>query len=299
MARWWMMAAALGVLAPASAHAQEDEDVEDVADEDVADEDVADEDASADEGDDAFNDPDDEAGKDFQWHALDFMTFGVGLIGTAGANFLDKPGDQTVGGAQFPEDSEYPGFAGTALGVGPMIEFRFFGYVGIEIDFLFQSDRGTADLTSTTRDASGNIISREDFTIKIGHRATHIPLLFKGALPGKWVTPVVFLGPEFVIPSDGECEQACQNNPSGTTYGAYSESYTAFAFGLGMEINLPIPKADIRIPLALRGNFNPGVGGTRDDRAEHDTAGGNIVREEFSTAWKFQATGTFGAAWHF
>jgi hypothetical protein len=290
-----MMAAALTVSAPASALAQDDEDVDDI--EDVDDGDDGEDGAGKDEG--AFNDPDDEAGKDFQWHALDFMTFGVGLIGTAGANFLDKPGDQTVQGQDYPEDSDYPGFAGVAIGVGPMIEFRFFGYVGLEIDFLFQSDRGTADLESTTRDGSGNIISQEEFTIKIGHRATHIPLLFKGALPGKWVTPVVFLGPEFVIPGDAECEDRCTDNPSGTDYGAFSESYTAFAFGLGMEINLPIPKADIRIPLSLRGNYNPGVGGTRDDRANHVTNATNIVREDYSTAWKFQATGTFGAAWHF
>ena len=73
----------------------------------------------------------------------------------------------------------------------------------------------------------------------------------------------------------------------------------AFAFGLGLEVNLPIPHADIRLPFSLRGNYNPGVKGTRDERANHQTNATNITREDFSTAWKFQATGTFGAAWHF
>ena len=175
MGRWWSVAVALGMLgAPSVAFAQDDDD-------DAALEDEADGgDDGADEGGekkDAFNDPDDEAGDDFQWHALDFMTFGIGAMGVAGANFLDKPGDQTVGGRDFPEDSQYPGFAGVALGGGLMFEVRFLGYVGLELDVLFQSDRGTADLESTTRDANGNIISREEFTIKIGHRATHLPLL--------------------------------------------------------------------------------------------------------------------------
>ncbi|MEQ9320936.1 MAG: hypothetical protein RIF41_17370 [Polyangiaceae bacterium] len=298
MRRWWSVAVAVGMLgAPSVALAQDDDD--DAALESEAEE--ADE--GSDEGKkkdkDAFNDPDDEAGEDFQWHALDFMTFGIGAMGVAGANFLDKPGDQTVGGRDFPEDSQYPGFAGVALGGGLMFEVRFLGYVGLELDVLFQSDRGTADLESTTRDANGNIINREEFTIKIGHRATHLPLLIKGALPGKFVTPVVFLGPEFVIPGDAECEERCTNNPSGTRYGAFSESYTAFAFGLGLEVNLPIPKADIRIPLSLRGNYVPSVAGTRDERANHTDNGTNLTSEEFSTKWKFQAAGTFGAAWHF
>jgi len=299
MGRWLSLVMALGVLgAPSMAFAQDDDDDALEGDSgDGADEGSGEDGADEDEG--AFNDPDDEAGEDFQWHALDFMTFGIGGLGIAGANFLTKPGDQTVGGQDFPEDSQYPGFAGPALGGGLMFEVRFLGYVGLELDVLFQSDHGTADLDTTTRDAMGNIINRQQFTIKIGNKATHLPLLIKGALPGKWVTPVVFLGPEFVVPGDAKCEEACTSNPSGTTYGAYSEGYTAFTFGLGLEVNLPIPKADIRIPLSLRGNYVPSVGGTREDRANQTTNGTNITSEEYSTKWQFQAAGTFGVAWHF
>jgi hypothetical protein len=310
---WTPLAVMAACLLSAPAYAQDDDDDDTSVDEgesgDADELDNADSD-DADAGDDESSSKDDDeepektggvnepGDKSDKWHLLDFMTFGIGIVGQAGANFLDKPGDQTVQGQQFPADSEYPGFAGVTTGVGPKFEVRFLGYVGIELDILFQSDRGTANLDSTTTDASGNVISREEFTIKIGHRATHLPLLFKGALPGKWVTPVVFLGPEFVIVGDAKCEEACTGNPSGTTYGAFSEGYTAFTFGLGLEVNLPVPTADIRIPLSLRGNFNP-TGGTRDDRANHVTAGNSLVQEDFSTAWKFQAVGNFGAAWHF
>ncbi|MCA9620062.1 MAG: hypothetical protein KC731_13645 [Myxococcales bacterium] len=305
------MVLGLSAVAP-SAWAQDDDDDSDAGSEDTALGDDGDDGASGDEApeapegaEDAPTAPDttkrvnEPAGEDDKWHLLDFMTFGIGIVGQAGANFLDKPGDQTVQGRNFPENADYPGFAGVTTGVGPMIEFRFLGYVGLELDILFQSDHGSADLDSTQRDGSGNIISQQTFTVDIGHSAVHLPLLIKGALPGKWVTPVVFLGPEFVVPGDATCEEGCTSNPSQTTYGAYSEGYTAFAFGLGLEINLPIPTADIRIPLSLRGNVNPGVKGTREERANHVVTGDRITTEDFSTAWKFQAVGNFGAAWHF
>ena len=60
-----------------------------------------------------------------QWHVLDFMTFGVGLVGQVGVAILDKPDDQTVGGIDYTANSEYPGFVGVASAIGPAIEFRF------------------------------------------------------------------------------------------------------------------------------------------------------------------------------
>ena len=60
-----------------------------------------------------------------------------------------------------------------------------------------------------------------------------------------------------------------------------------------------LPLIDLRFPFHLRGNYSPGAGVTREERANHDTLGNNIVKETFHTAWQFQAAVTFGAAWHF
>ena len=247
--------------------------------------------------------PPPEDAADEKYHLLEFMTFGVGFMGQVGVAILDKPDDQTIAGTTYQRNAEYPGFVGVSYGFGPFFDFRFFGYGGIELDILFQSDHGTAELEHTEYDAgTGAILQKVKFDVEIGHSAVHVPLLFKGAIPGKWVSPMIFLGPEFVIPGDGELTQTA--TPAGTpTYGAKSESYTAFAFGLGMEINLPTPTVDMRIPFSLRGNVNPGVGSTRDERGSYQTAvvGGEpvITAETFNTSWKFQASFNIGLSGHF
>ena len=72
-------------------------------------------------------------------------------------------------------------------------------------------------------------------------------------------------------------------------------------FGLGVEINLPIPKVDLRIPLALRGSANPGVSDKRVERARHVTSvtSDQLVSVSYNTEWKFQAVGSFGLSGHF
>jgi len=94
------------------------------------------------------------------------------------------------------------------------------------------------------------------------------------------------------------------DNPAGVTYSAYTDDYIAFTFGLGFEVNLPIPVVDVRIPISLRGNYNPGVTEKRDDRGTYvigtDAAGdAAVVSASYSTEWKFQAVGQWGIAAHF
>jgi len=264
-------------------------------------EDGADDDAQADSSSDADSSDADDAADDGKFHLLDFMTFGVGIQGQVGVAILDKPDNQNIGGVSYTQNSDYPGFVGVAAAVGPVFDFRFFGYGGIEVAFLFGSASGSAELEHT--DNSTSPPTETKYNIEIGQSETHIPLLFKGAIPSQWATPFIFIGPEFVLASDGACTGECENNPGLTDYDAEAESYTALAFGLGIEINLPIPKADIRLPVSLRGNVNPSVSSERDDRATHQTGtvGGvpNLSRETFNTAWKFGAHGSFGLSWHF
>ncbi len=235
---------------------------------------------------------------EYRWdvHLLDFMTFSVGFLGQAGGTFLDKPSDQLVNGA-VPEP-EYPGFAGLTTGIGPTFEVRFLGYAGIEVDVLVQSDSGSADLT-VRQTFMGNQ-TRGDFTVEIQQDAIHVPLLFKGALPGRIVTPVLFLGPEFIFPSSASGQITGGTVPDfhDVIYSAMTpDSYTAFIFGLGLEFNLPIPYVDVRIPFNLRGTVNPGVSDKRIERERR--TGSNPLTVEFSTEWKFQAVGNIGLAVHF
>ena len=227
-------------------------------------------------------------------HLLEWMTFGIGFTGGAGASILDKPGEQNVRGADLRP--HYPGFAGIATALGPMIEFRFYGYVGIELDILIASDSGSADLTVNN---FGTGVSNS-FEVDIGHSAVRVPLLLKVFAPGKVATPSLFIGPEFVVVSDeADFEAGSAHELSPVQYGAFTESYTMLAFGMGLEFNLPVKAADLRVPFSIRGGFNPSVGGTREERTRHTPDAGVVTGESFSTAFKFQIGAQLGMAVHF
>ncbi|MFP6683625.1 MAG: outer membrane beta-barrel protein [Polyangiaceae bacterium] len=236
-------------------------------------------------------------------HALEFVTFGVGFIGQAGGNFLDKPDDQTIQGRVVTP--EYPGFAGLMTGVGGFIDIRFIDYVGIELDVYSASHKGSADFTVYNKTTD----TESSHDVEISNSALHIPLLIKGAIPGEIVTPVLFVGPEFVLPGDSEIAVTPAMGGSGANFGVVAdlESYTVVTFGLGMEFNLPIPGdvVGVRIPLTLRGSVDPGSPNTREERSSiYDVqtgADGRVTAytEDYKNRWKFQALATLGASVHF
>ncbi len=235
-------------------------------------------------------------------HAFENVEIGVGVVGQAGANFLDKPGDQTldVNGQALAVDPEYPGFAGFSGGMGGMIDVRFMKYVGLEFDVIHQWDFGSAELKITDL-TSGNSTK---FDVEIGNTALHMPLLLKGVLPGEVVQPMLFVGPEFVVPigdATAETQNVAGSVPISTTYRAASGNYVNVMFGLGMEFVLPIESdvVSVRIPLTLRGSINPGVSDKRVERANYTLSGGELDIVEYKTDWKFQAAANLGVSAHF
>ncbi len=242
--------------------------------------------------------------------AFEYVTVGIGGMFQAGGNFLDKPDDQTIqlANGKTAADPEYPGFAGLTLGGGGFVDVRFIKYVGIEFGVLYTSDKGEAELKITN---AGN---EAKFDITISHNAIHMPLLVKGVIPGAVAQPMLFVGPEFVVPlgdgGDAECEQtsppAANCNSLGTKYMMLdTPTYIMVTFGLGVEFKLPLPVVDIRIPLTLRGSIDPGVPETRqhtdtqDGRAKYTINGNAIEKVEYKTEWKFQAAATLGTSIHF
>ena len=226
------------------------------------------------------------------------LSIGVGGVFQGGGNFFDKPGDQTlvVNGQSQTVDPEYPGFAGMTLGGGGFIDLRVIDYIGIETGFIYTRDRGSAELKITP---TGGAETKYD--IEIAHNAMHIPLLFKGVLPGAIAQPYLFVGPEFVIPlNDGDTsvEVTQQGNVQidPNLYKTQTDSYTYITFGLGMEFKLPIPVVDIRIPLSLRGSINPSVSGKRQERETRDLTSGEV---SYKTNWKFMAVASLGLSVYF
>jgi hypothetical protein len=214
------------------------------------------------------------------------VDFGVGLMGQAGGNFLTKPGDTTV--TPGVRDETYPGFTGFTAGGGLMLDLRVLGLVGLEVDVLYASNRGTGDITVGAGGVS------QTFTVDIGQPAWHVPILLKGVIPLPVVRPFAVFGPELVFPGDPTVTITPNPTQSSLT-GAYADRYTMLTAGLGLEIKLPLPAIDLRIPLSLRFSWNPGTSDKVTDRTQY--ANNAVVR--YRSEWEYQAVLTAGAALYF
>jgi len=223
------------------------------------------------------------------------LELGAGLVGVGGGNFLSKPSDRTlpVGttGARV-ETSFYPGFAGSTLGGGAALDARILPWFGLEIDVLRTTDRGSGEYSLTI---PGRTLK---FDLTITQSAWHVPVLAKAAIPGPVVSPVFVLGPELVFPGDAAMEVENDLGATLPTLSAEVDGYWMLTFGGGLEIALPLPAIDLRIPFSLRGSWNPGVSDALEDRVETDvTVPGSpvVIRSE----WEYQVVATLGVSAYF
>ncbi|MCU0682397.1 MAG: hypothetical protein MUF34_09105 [Polyangiaceae bacterium] len=217
--------------------------------------------------------------------AADPLSFGGGLLAGVGGNFLDKPGNRQYGAEL---DTLYPGFAGTSAAFGGFVEARLLGLVGLEIDLLSSSDYGKGDVT----------LNNAEYTIEIGQRAWHLPVLAKGVIPLPLLAPFIVVGPEFVFSSSPDASVDPKGYPA--VVSARNDGYTLLTAGLGLEIKPPIPKLDIRIPFSLRASFNPGSPDTIGGRARYE--GGGVLTAtsaNYLSEWKYRAYAMVGVGLHF
>lgn len=223
------------------------------------------------------------------------VKIGAGLIGVVGGNFLDKPDDTHPKYQNVSVGIEtYPGFGGVSSGAGVMLDGRFFGMLGLEIDVIRSSDHGHGDLT----------INGTKFTMTIGQSAWHVPVLAKLVAPLPVVRPMLFVGPELVFPASAE-GKVDPVYPGFPAISAAADSYMVITGGIGMEFKLPLPALDLRIPFTLRGGYNPSLGDTLDDRATHvitpvpGTNAVSIDKVEYKSEWRYQTYATLGVAAYF
>jgi hypothetical protein len=210
-----------------------------------------------------------------QAHAVDF---GVGLIGQAGGNFIGKP-DRSAGQADVN-----PGFGGVTIGGGLMLEARLIPLLGIEVDVLRTSDKGKGSVSF-----NGN---KSDVTI--GQGAWHVPVLAKLVIPSPLIAPTFVLGPEFVFPSDPHTDVSPSINSA--VFSNFNEKYVMITGGVGLEVKLPLPVIDLRIPVGLRVSYNPSAPSSYTDTTKFATNGAAI---SYSSEWKFAVSLTAGAALYF
>jgi hypothetical protein len=211
---------------------------------------------------------------------------GVGLMGQIGGNFQDKPGDRPLG---YPDIN--PGFGGMTAGGGLMLDGRILEMLGLEVDVLRTSDKGSGNVTFSAATPFGTISQTEKVTI--GQPAWHIPMLVKLVVPSPLVAPEFFLGPELVLPGSGSV--TLDPAVAGVTVHAKADTYWMITGGGGVEIKLPLPILDLRIPITLRGSYNPGLSSKYLDRTKINATTGTT----YDSAWKFAFNFTAGAAIYF
>lgn len=208
------------------------------------------------------------------------MDIGLGLMGIVGGNFQNKPEKSA---SDLP-GLENPGFGGLTAGGGLMVDGRILdGLLGLEVDVLRTSDKGTGTITEN------------GFSLKVtvGQGAWHVPVLAKLTIPSAVVAPMFFLGPEFVFPSKGQVATD-PALPPGFDIKESADNYVVVTGGGGVEIKLPLPILDLRIPIGLRFSYNPGLSSTFSDRTH--VVGTTLT---YNSEWKYAVNLTAGAALYF
>ena len=214
------------------------------------------------------------------------VNVGVGLMGTAGGNFLEKPD-------RGPLDPDVnPGFGGLTIGGGLMLDARFINLVGLEVDVIRSSDHGKGTVTNTL--IVNGVASTSSADVTIGQGAWHIPILAKVTFPSPMVAPAVFLGPEIVAPS--KASPSVSPSEASAAFAQKADTYVAFTFGGGIEIKLPLPILDVRIPIQIRGSYTPSVSSKFADRT---TLAAALPAITYKSDWQFAVNGTLGAAIYF
>lgn len=215
------------------------------------------------------------------------LELGLGLVGLVGGSFLDQPSDR----AQSPGSQVqlvYPGFAGAGGGGGLSAELRWRRYLGLEVDLLLSQDQGFAYIDLVR--------------VEIGQTAWHIPVLLKGIYPGQWARPMGSLGFEIVQPVALQASTAPVLPASATRIGSQAGTYVMVVVGAGVEFSLPVKDVDLRVPLQLRGAFNPGTPASARDRATYTFRDNEPLVVDtviFSSEWQYQLQATLGLSLYF
>lgn len=217
----------------------------------------------------------------------------IGARGGAGMIMMNEPDDASLYGS-----TAYPGFRGVAWQFGAALNFRLFGFLGVEAGWLRSLDTvsGSVELKDVRRciDAAGNgPCQRQELDLVFERTSDHIPLTLQLALPTGVARPFLNVGldlvvnqsrrefgaqardpfPEDLDPADPieatmieqwEASRIAQNALQSRIYAEGNEAYTGIIAGLGVEIRVK----SVAIPIEFRANIYPSAGATMPQRGE-------------------------------
>lgn len=212
------------------------------------------------------------------------VEIGVHLYGLAVGSFMTSVEDDdkfaTINGERV--QVVYPGFGGFGGAGGLAVDISYAGIIGVQLGLYGSKDGATGSINNV------------DF--EITQTALHVPVLLRAAIPNDSVRPYIFMGPEFIFPSDPEVDKPIAGL---VAVSAEAETYGVFTFGFGFEFMLPVEGMDARIPFSLRGMYNPGVEAGLTGRAEYEAEGNVLTAAKFNSEWEWQAAVSLGIAFYF
>ncbi len=210
---------------------------------------------------------------------LEDISIGVGLAGQLVGSFLDRPDDMGIAPGD-PIELVYPGFGGAGAGLGALAEIRYKEVLGFETGLFLSEDQGSGFV---------NLVK-----ITIGQTSLHWPLLLKGVYPGRWVQPQLSLGVEIVLPQSLTVATDPVLPSTATLIGGQAGNYALLIAGFGVEFKLPFDGVDLRVPLQVRGGFNPGTPEATRDRGEFVLEGLRVRSAVFISEWQYHLSATLG-----
>jgi len=172
----------------------------------------------------------------------DIFSFEFGLKGMGGYNYWNKPANSPLD--MVNQDvlfgNERSGFG---AGGGLYLQLRFFKFVGLELDVLFEND-----------EIWEHPLEGYDWKINAQRINVRLPLLVQFILPLKPIRLGLVIGPEFVLPFKTWAEQS-YIPPEFKNYDFKTSSPTTTRLTFG--INLAIRLAEgIYLPIDIRASYD-------------------------------------------
>ncbi len=197
-----------------------------------------------------------------------FFGVSLGVKGGAGGNYLTEPDDVPLGAIVYEE-----GAGGWGAGGGLYTELRaLWGYLGLEIDLLFDHSRNWSSNTIN------NVVEINWISMS---NALRIPLLLKGNIEMESVRFYLGIGPEFVIGLDAGTdievtegsEYVGQDdiNDLKQLFKAKTQTDTYLCVDLGLAVKV----WELAITVDLRYGYNLTQPSKYEDRVNIENVGGN------------------------
>jgi len=218
----------------------------------------------------------------------------VGVKGAVTGNLYAAPADKPFA-ASLPWDNDQFFVGG---GAGLYTELTILGFLGLEVDVLWQRNAFMESMTWNGGLLTYDIVTRYD--------QVRVPVLVKGILPLGIVELSLGVGPEFIRGLSARVDLQALHSPLGTVptaqadelravYGADTASGTALDVDLGVTIRV----WKLAIPISLRAGFLLDQGKAYDERVTLVQSGGAYTGARVKALESYQFSLLAGIAYVF